>query len=196
MFLCFDFYRIFIGLVLLLGYDSFSELLSETNYLYVNKSFYVIFSWSNNFIMKAVPFMGIGYLISANGFKLSYKISLLFFVLLSFFSVLVYLIDLKSIVNFDVNIILNIPLSILFFLVAISVNFNISAKNSIIIRELSSSIYFLHTYFIYYLMDWLFSVEFSSIVKVFVALCGSIIVYIVVKKTNIKLLKFALNISK
>lgn len=86
--------------------------------------------------------MGIGYLISAKGLKSSFKISLLIFALISVFSVLVYLFDLKSIVNFDVNIILNIPLSILFFLMAVSINFNISAKKSIAMRELSSSIYF------------------------------------------------------
>ena len=187
---------IFAGLLLLLGYDAFSEILSGTAYSYINKGFYVVFSWSNNFIMKAVPFMGIGYLISAKGLKSSFKISLLIFALISVFSVLVYLFDLKSIVNFDVNIILNIPLSILFFLMAVSINFNISAKKSIAMRELSSSIYFLHTYFIYNLMDRFFGVEFSSIIKVLVALGGSIIAYIIVKKTNIRLFKFALNISK
>lgn len=45
-------------------------------------------------------------------------------------------------------------------------------------------------------MDRFFGVEFSSIIKVLVALGGSIIAYIIVKKTNIRLFKFALNISK
>lgn len=187
---------IFVGLLLMIGYDSFSGILSDTIYSYVNKVFYIVFSWSNNFIMKAVPFMGIGYLISANNRQISFKISSSIFILLSFFSLFVYLFNINSIVNFNVNIILNIPLSIFFFLMSVSIKLNLKENVSVTLRELSSSIYFLHTYFIYYFMDVVFGVNFSSMIKVFVALIGSIIVYIIVEFINIKIFKFALNIGR
>lgn len=185
-----------VGLLLMLGYDSFSEILSLTPYSYVNEGFYFVFSWSNNFIMKAIPFMGIGYLISKNHIRISCKISFLIFSFLSIVSLLVYILDIKSIVKFDLNIILYIPLAILFFLISISIKLKLSLKVSLLFREISSSIYFLHTYFIYNIMDIFFGIEFSSIIKVLVSVSASICVYCIVKKSRIKLLNFALNIHK
>lgn len=190
---------IILGLFLCLCYDSFDKLLINTPLGLVNKAFYTIFSWSNNFIMKAIPYMGIGYLMVniKNKFSLpTLWISFTFFSILSVLSFFAY--DLTKLHIFNVisfGPIISIIQAVLFSLLAININLKISTKLAVILRELSSSIYFLHTYFIYYVSNIIFGIDFYYMLKVLIAVIGSVVVYVVAKRTKFKPLMFALNIK-
>lgn len=190
---------IILGLFLCLCYDAFDKVLINTPLGIVNKAFYVIFSWSNNFIMKAIPYMGIGYLMVniKNKFSLpALWISFIFFSILSVLSFFAY--DLTKLNIFSVisfGPIISIIQAVLFFLLAININLKISTKLAVIFRELSSSIYFLHTYFIYYVSDILFGIDLPFILKVSFSVICSALVYAVAKKIKFKPLMIALNIK-
>ena len=94
-------FLIVIGFSFLLCYDSFKNLLISTPYSYVNKLFYVLFSWSNNFIMKAVPFMGIGCIIYFLNLRIPLSLATVALALLSVFSLAVYCFKINDILNID-----------------------------------------------------------------------------------------------
>jgi len=192
---------IIVGFLLLVGYDCFYELLEGTVYNYVNKGFYVIFSWSNNFIMKAIPYMGIGYIIYNTQVenynkKVFYKIGMAVSLIIS--AVVYYL---KQVTNIYIlehsNIYLFfVPITtVFFFLVSINLKLKMSKQLSLKCRELSSTIYFLHTYIIYYFLDLTLGVNGNFAIKLLITLAICFVAYIIVSKINNRFLKFIFNIK-
>lgn len=193
---------IIVGFLLLVGYDCFYELLEGTVYNYVNKGFYVIFSWSNNFIMKAIPYMGIGYIIYNTQVenynkKVFYKIGMAVSLIIS--AVVYYL---KQVTNIYIlehsNIYLFfVPITtVFFFLVSINLKLKMSKQLSLKYRELSSTIYFLHTYIIYYFLDLTLGVNGNFAIKLLITLAICFVAYIIVSKINNRFLKFILISNK
>ena len=191
---------IVIGLLLGLNYDCFGDVVSNNFLGIINKFFYTLFSWSNNFIMKAVPYMGIGYLfyVKKDRIHLNSTILCVFFGILSGLNISIFFIqyfsDIAIFQHIYFSYIINIPQAILFFLIAINIKTEINKNISLIFRELSSSIFYLHTYFIYYVIDPILGVESNFLFKFFIAVFASITVYIIVKKLRIKPLMYVLNI--
>lgn len=192
---------IVVGLLLGINYDAFRDVFSNNFLTSINNMFYKIFSWSNNFIMKSIPYMGIGYLLYEKKNKINFSCITLCinFLLLSILNIVCFFLKTNSNIVFIQNIsfsyFINIPQAILFFLIAINSPIPIKRNTSIIFRELSSSIYYLHTYFIYYLVDPIFGVESNFLIKFFIGITGSAIIYVIVKEVKFKPLMYVLNIK-
>lgn len=142
-----------------------------------NHYFYVIFSWSNNFIMKGIPFMGIGYLISEYILvipKKIYLLSALIFIASTALNILFYFINVRIVFIFIIQ-------SVAMSLFAMFFKTSIDKNMSIIMRELSSSVYFLHTFILYYLIEAIFGAECFIPVKVIITLILCIIIFSIVK---------------
>ena len=184
---------IVMGLLLCLLYDS--NMIQNFFIDKMNSFFYSVFSWSNNFIMKGVPFMGIGFLL--NGLdernpRTVCKVSLIVFLLVSIVSVALY------ILNYRIGYIYILQ-TVSIALFSIHFYIDVPAEKSIVIRELSSSIYFLHTFFLYYFIEIVFGKELFIPLKAFLAIALCIITYTIIKmilkKFDIKILKIMFNIK-
>lgn len=79
------------GLLLGINYDCLNGFTSIELLNSINNAFYIVFSWSNNFIIKAVPYMGIGYLLFVKKDKLIYNNWILYCSLFTLLFVNIYL---------------------------------------------------------------------------------------------------------
>ena len=188
-----------IGLVLGFEYDNrfIIPLFNNQICIQMNKAFYTIFSWSNNFIMKGVPFMGIGYIIYEKRdaivhFGKSLYIAICCFLLATGINFYFYISDSRVELFFIVQ-------AVAFFIICITYEMSFSTAVSIRFRELSSCIYFMHTFFIYYVLDRLFGVYWNIALKYFSAVFLSCMTYFLIKailkKHDIPLIRFMFNIS-
>lgn len=185
---------IVIGLILGFLYDNdtyFSNSLVTT----FRSLVYHVFSWSNNFIMKGIPFMGIGYFASKyknNMTRIPLAIYIAAFILATSLNVLLYNAGLNLTLFFIVQ-------AIAYFAVSILYQIKNDISKSIIIRELSSCIYFLHTFFLYYVIEKVWEKNLFIPLKVSLALLMCITVYLIVKminkKYNLRVINFLFNIK-
>ena len=183
------------GLLLGILYDTFFDILSNTPYRYINNLFYTVFSWSNNFIMKGVPFMGVGYLIHIYNFKVR---NLLLHIVFGLSSLLnIFFFCFKDTLFFGLKLwnVLCIVQAITFFMIAKQISFNATKKVTQTCRELSSVMYFVHCYFIYYVSNAIFGVDFNFWLKSLISISGSILVYVILKLIPFKPLKYVFNIK-
>lgn len=186
-----------IVLGIMLGCMYESEILNQIHAVNrINSIFYYVFSWSNNFIMKGIPFMGIGCLLTELDNKSSSRIclvsGLLFFVSTCLNVFLFYL---------------NYNSSFLFIFETISISaFSIHYKTTIapqkavLMRELSSSIYFTHTFILYYIIETFLGRELLIPIKALLTIIICVIIYLIVKlllkKYNLKWLSTMFNIKR
>lgn len=185
---------ILIGLVLGFLYDNYSYL-NGSFVEVLHRMFYAIFSWSDNFIMKGIPFMGLGYFASKYKdawFKMPVLFHTVSFIAASVLNVLLYNNGLNLYLFFIVQ-------AIAYFAVSIRYQVNIQPDKSIIIRELSSCIYFLHTFFLYYVIEKIWGLELFIPVKVLLALLMCSIVFVLIKllsrSYDLKFINFLFNIK-
>lgn len=190
---------IIIGLILGMIYDSFFEVLSGTPVGRINDIFYTVFSWSNNFIMKGIPFMGLGYLFAIKIPKIKLSISWLLFCTASILNIVLCCLEYLQISEIFTQIqwyyILSNVQTVCFFLIAVKTQISIPSGICRTSRELSSAIYFLHPYMIYQIIEVIFGHSFNIDLKIVLAILASVVIYIIVKKLNIKPLKYVLNIK-
>lgn len=162
-----------------------------------NKAIYFVFSWDCNVIMKGFPFMGIGYLICENADKLKTSRSAIIARCVAFavLTALNYALFLSSHEIF----LLFIFQAILFFTLSLSFEVPISQKAAVTMRELSSSIYFIHSIVIYDIICTFFentnNRTFNTLAGIIVPSVIYVIVKLILKKRDIKWLKFILNIK-
>lgn len=186
---------IILGLILGLLYDN-GDYITCPIITRINNGFYFVFSWSNNFIMKGIPFMGIGYLISKTWHKKS-KITVLIATVLLAMASLCNVFLYKA--GHSISGIYIIQ-SVSFFCISLNLTSRISAKASLIMREISSSIYFLHTFLLYHFIEVLWGKDLYILFKVVIAIALSISIYAIVKlilrRKDIKLLRILFNIKK
>lgn len=189
-----------LGLALGLIYENRTTiaLFSALPFSYVNKAFYIIFSWSNNFIMKGVPFMGIGYLCSKISPKFlkkdnSWKAAVAGLLLATGINIFLFITGRTISFMYVVQ-------AVSIFIIGITREIGISEAASIRFRELSSCIYFIHTLIIYNVIDILFGVGWNSLLKYFTAVFLSCLVYFmlkyIIKKHDSVLLRFMFNIRR
>ena len=190
---------IILGLILGIIFDSFNDVLSGTPLGLINNLFYNIFSWSNNFIMKGIPFMGLGYLFAIKIPKIKLSISWLLFCTASILNIVLCCLEYLQISEIFTQIqwyyILSNVQTVCFFLIAVKTQISIPSGICRTSRELSSAIYFLHPYMIYQIIEVIFGHNFNIDLKIILAILGSVVIYIIVKKLNIKPLKYVLNMK-
>ncbi len=188
------------GFVLGFIYDNKTTiaLFSTFPFSYVNKAFYTVFSWSNSFIMKGVPFMGIGYLFFEKSPEFSMKeinlkaavAGLLLATGMNFF----------LFINGKAIHFLFIVQAVSIFIIGLACEIDISTTVSIRFRELSSCIYFVHTFIIYDIIDTYFGLEWVIVLRYFTAVLLSCLVYVmmkyIIKTRDIYLLRFMFNIRR
>lgn len=178
-----------IGLILGFLYDANVALPVISD---LNKIFYTVFSWSNNVIMKGIPFFATGYFIRKYGSNVKINKVLLagIYGAACIIAVLLFRFD-KG-----VYLILYPVQAISLFLFAIQPTELVNnGKFNTVCRELSSSVYFLHTVFIYGLVDLVWSVNAPILLKFAVSVGCSAVVYIIVKFSKAKSLCWLLNIK-
>ena len=194
-----------LGLLLGLLYTCFQGALSQfALYQYYRNAVYTVFSWEFNFIMYGIPFMGIGYLISAFNVKVSVKVS----------ATVLAVTTLLRLVEFNLPAIFpgefweNNELSVAFifqamayFLLMKEITPGIKKSTSLTIRSLSATIYYTHVFFLYELLNPVL-LEYTSLPvyadwmiapKVIVALLLCVAFYITVRAINNKKLNILIN---
>ncbi len=146
--------------------------------------------------MKGIPFMGIGYLISKNSAKHqlpSVEMLSVAFLFASFINAVIYLLG----IDFELMFIIQ---AVAYFCFSIQYKLKIKYKTSLVIRELSSSIYFLHTIFLYFVIEKIWSPELFIPLKVASSILISLIVYSFIKQLNkihrLQCANFLLNIKE
>lgn len=181
-----------IGLLLCFAYD-FN--LSFGPFTYLHTLFYTIFSWSNNFLMKGLPFVTIGvYLSQRRGNCPSSKLMLAYLLIsaisIAYFS-FCYFHNLSNIQYLCLY-----PLqATLLFQIAIQSKRSIHPYICHFCREISSVVYFLHTVALYYIVNPLWSVYASIPLKFSFAVLFSLCVYVIAKATRFKPLCWLLSIK-
>ncbi|MCQ2514927.1 MAG: acyltransferase [Ruminococcus sp.] len=194
-------FLIAIGFISCIINDCFGIYMTETTVgCIIWKAIYTVFAGSNNFIMKGIPFMGVGYFLAVKPIRIKMYVLWIVFILASAINLfLFYAYSLTNILLFYkawLYFIFNDIQAVVLFIIAINAeNIKINPNITKICRELSSSIYFLHTYIIYYLIDIFMPSIANGFLRVLLAIVGTVIVYVICKLLNIRLFKFALNIK-
>ena len=179
----------FIGLLLGILYDANITALGMDN---VNRIFYTIFSWSNNVIMKGIPYVSIGYFFYKNSSKLRFNLSFvaILYILASAIMTLLYFLG-----NTNYICLVSVQAVCLFIFTIQDVNVKLNNSFITACRNISSSLYFLHTVFIYGVIDIIWGVDAMILLKFTLAVIFSFMVYLISVKTNNKHLKWLLGIK-
>lgn len=176
----------FIGLILGLMYDA---NIPFPIFEYIYKLFYVAFSWSNNVIMKGLPYVTFGILMSHTNKQPRHGSGMLL-ALYTFVSAL-------NVITYNMcgfNQLYPIQAALL-FVFALQFRSEKQTKSAILARELSGEIYFLHTVFIYLVIDKIWGVSFLFFAKYLMAVMFCLLTYIVIKKINYSKLNWLVNIK-
>lgn len=172
-----------LGLIWGLFYDANVMILGFDR---LNSIIYALFSWSNNFLMKGIPYIALGYFISKHYREIKNNTWFLMLLYGVTSSLMVFLYcegQERWLIFYPVQAV------ILFLLVIQPLKYNISEKVAMNCRDISTSVYFLHTVFIYGVVDTVFGVNCAIFLKFGIAVVGSVSVYLITKKFNLKLLK-------
>lgn len=153
----------------------------------IHQIFYTIFSWSNNVLMKGIPYVGIGYLFwkKENLIKITAKEATLIYVLPSVGMIIIYLMDIKSLL-----ILYPLQSISLFLITNKTTESNINTFLTERLGDLSAAIYFLHTAFIYGVIDSFLGMGTPIFLKFLISIIMSIALYFIVIKLRIKPLKW------
>ena len=149
----------------------------------MHQLFYTVFSWSNNVFMKGIPYVSIGYLFYKYEklLRISIKKAILIYVLSSVGMIIIYEIGIKSLL-----VLYPVQAICLFIIVNRLTGIDINIYITKLLGNLSAAIYFLHTVFIYGVIDYFFGINASVLLKFVVSVAMSIGVYFVVYKFKIK----------
>lgn len=163
----------------------------------VNNAFYFVFSWSNNFIMKGVPFFAIGALIS--GLKPINKswTFLLGYFIVSIINVVIYCTANRNFGIFTAASLMYPIQAVMLFLWSVNGSEDNSKWHdiSIRLRERSAVYYFLHTVFVYGVIDQIFGMGASIVLKYVLAISLCELSYWCIKNVHIKKINWLVNIK-
>lgn len=159
---------------------------------FINKLIYVVFSWSNNFIMKGIPYVAIGYFTKkyALQYKVDIKKSVSIYVFSSIIMMILYMVG-KS------NLLILYPIQAfsLFLIALYKPHKHIENRVTKTCRNLSSSIYFLHTLFINIVFNLILHCNIPMFLRFMIPIIISILIYIFVENKNIMKMKWLLGIK-
>ena len=164
----------------------------------MNQLFYMLFSWSNNFIMKGLPYVALGTLFARYERHISCRISYVSsaYVLVSLASILLFLNCIKTNIQLTRYMFLYPAQAVLLFLIGICSDFrNANAKVGSTLREMSSTLYFLHTAMIYRIADAVWGVNAPILLKFSIAVSLSLAVFWIAKRSKFKPLCWMLSVK-
>lgn len=198
-------FGIILGFLLQFAYVCFKGYLSQISiFALLFKGIYFVFSWEFNFIMYGIPFMGLGYFISKKDVVLKPLTSTIIFIIstvLSFFEYNIPELFPHPFWNENKMFFAFIFQAISFFLLAKSLNLKIRKSTSLLIRQLSSFIYFSHSIILYNIMNRILD-RFTSLPtyaptmilpKTVVTLLVCLLLFVLIKRINNKYLNLLLN---
>ena len=188
-----------------IAYACFRGALSEiTLFNYFFKVVYGLFSWEYNFFMYGIPFMGIGYLLNKKNVSIKSRTA----------GILLITCTILSAIEFNLPKILPsafwegnrifiafIGQAIAYFILAKNMNFAISKRKSLTIRQLSSFIYFSHVILLYNILNPFLSkytdlqIYESAMIfpKLVIILVACLVLFLPIKKINNKYLNILIN---
>ena len=175
-----------IGLILGVLYDANVTTMGMD---VMHKCIYALFSWSNNVFMKGIPYVALGYFLRKSKEQLhfeSWKLAIIYFVA-SIGTVLLYILGKEQWLC-----LYPIQAGCLFLMACQPIRGEISKSLCLTCRNMSSAIYFLHTVFIYGIIDPVFGVDSPIIMKFSVSVLLSIVALCVVKRMKIHPVKWLL----
>lgn len=198
-------FAMILGFLLQFSYVCFKGVLSQISiFNLLFKAIYFVFSWENNFLMYGIPFMGLGYFISKKDITLKPLTSTVILIISTLFSFIEY--NLPKLIphpfwNENKFFFAFIFQAFSFFLLAKSLTLKISKPTSLLMRQLSSFIYFSHFIILCNIMNPILD-RFTSLptyapimilpktIVVFL-ICSSL--FFLIKKINNKYLNYLLN---
>lgn len=153
----------------------------------MHQIFYTIFSWSNNVLMKGIPYVGIGYIFwkRENLLKITTKEAIFIYLLSCAGAITIYIMDMRSLL-----ILYPLQAISLFLMTYKLTESNINTSLTKQLGNLSTAIYFLHTVFIYGIIDYFFGIDAPVFLKFLLSLVMSVAVYLVAMKLRIKPVKW------
>lgn len=155
----------------------------------VNQLIYTIFSWNNNVLTKGLPFMAMGVYFADHCDKWVVKTKHLIIAYCAvFLANVVIFAGMYPIVDSPTRYMLLYPIqAVLLFLLAVSVD-RVKIPEKIVreCRPISSAIYCLHCYFIYYVLNPTIGINANTFLRTVAATCLSVGLYWIVKKINFK----------
>ena len=163
-----------------------------------NNLIYFVFSWSNNLLMKGLPYVALGVFLSRceKLEKLNRTALIIAYSALSLTSVVIYAACYQDNVN-AVKYFNHVPFqAVLLFLIAVQPS-KVVIKKEITdhCRDLSATIYFVHTIFIYKVIDRLWTINSPMLPRFLIASALSIGVYCVAKVLKFRPLCWLLSIK-
>lgn len=162
-----------------------------------NDIIYFVFSWSNNFIMKGLPYFAFGVLIARNPCKFEInKIWLIIsYCLIGVISIILFVMIYQHDVQLTRYMFLYPLQACLLFLIGINVKPAVPRKETCItLRDMSSTIYFLQAIIIYRFIDVVWSASAAIPFKFAVTVSLSLLIYWIARKTRFKPLCWLLTI--
>lgn len=168
-----------IGLILGIFYDANVTFMGMDT---MHKIVYSIFSWSNNVFMKGIPYVTFGYFLAKRKEQLHFEFWKLTIVYsaASIGMIVLYILGARQWLC-----LYPIQAGCLFLMACQSTGHGISKSLCLSCRNMSSVIYFLHTVFIYGIIDPVFGVDSSIILKFSLSIMLSITVLYVIKRMKI-----------
>lgn len=178
-----------IGLVLGFIYDYNIQILG---FNMVNKIFYIIFGWSNNVIMKGIPFFAIGCFISQyyKYWNLNKSLLVIFYTVVSIVMVVQFNQGHMQWLAFC-----SIQAVCMMLFAIQSNNICISKSTSLFCRKMSSAIYLLHSVILYGIVDNFISADESILLKFILTTGGCMLIYWLVNHSSCRRLKWLIGIE-
>ncbi len=157
----------------------------------INNLFYIIFGWSNNLIMKGIPYVSLGILLSQKNVTLSKKMLSGAYILISIISVMFF---------FAANngrMVLLYPIqAILLFLISIqATKLKIDSKTCCKLRNLSSTIYLVHMVYVEGVVSVFWPIDAPRLFRWSVTMLFSVLTYIIIEKLKIKPLMWLMSME-
>ena len=152
----------------------------------VKHTFYYVFSWSNNVIMKGIPFVYLGVLIRQHQSFLQdkYKLSAFLFLLSTVIDIIIYQSSGHGIL---------FPLEA-FFLFGFSVyNWGLSIETKKL-RDASTVFFFTHTIFIYLVLDPIWGPGFNVWLKYLFTVFACFFCFLIIKRINNKWINWLVSV--
>lgn len=158
----------------------------------LNHLFYTVFSWSNNFIMKGIPYVAIGYFISAHSDIVDRFKAKITVVIYSAIAILTFMIydgtPNRLYISYTIQ-------AVLLFIIALQIKVpTISDRVTTHCRNMSTVLYYLHTLIIYFIIDPLFTIDAPIPLKFCISVISCALLYALAVKANWKPLNWILSI--
>lgn len=163
---------------------------------YLNKLFYIVFSWDNNVVMSGLPFVTIGIFFARNEkrLKISQGILTAGYGILGMVSVILFFLAYRLRPDLIYLIIPGDLQAIVLFLIALQpTGRSYSERLCGNCRDLSTCLYYLHTIFIYNVANHTIGLHAPVLQRYAIAFLPPVLIWLIVQKLNWKPAKWMLS---